>query len=241
MDETGHSGDTSYVGMAGLVAPSSRWVVFENDWKVTMEKAGIEYFHMREFAHSTGQFKEWKGKEEQRRLLLSRLMQIIRGTDATPVGAIVSMADYRTLTELQRGQILDPYYLCFQTCAWGAVVMAIFEPPEEEVVMIFGQHNEFQGRAAELWKVMRENINHGERMGSYAFSNAREVVPLQAADIVAYELFQEFDNRLKRPHLKRRWPFKQFLSMRPVPLFRYFDRKELLQVVEEFPLSESPI
>ena len=36
MDETGHSGDTSYVGMAGLVAPSSRWVVFENDWKVDL-------------------------------------------------------------------------------------------------------------------------------------------------------------------------------------------------------------
>lgn len=57
MDETGHSDDPNldYVGMAGFVAPSGSWEVFDAGWKDLMHNAGLrEPFHMKDFAHSRG-------------------------------------------------------------------------------------------------------------------------------------------------------------------------------------------
>src|SRR5437588_12986997 len=63
MDETGHPDDPNleYVGMAGFVASAGAWEVFEDAWHDLMRNAHLsEPFHMKEYAHSEGQFKPWK-------------------------------------------------------------------------------------------------------------------------------------------------------------------------------------
>ena len=80
MDETGHSDDPAveYVGMAGFVAPRGVWEVFEVGWGDLLRNAGLpEPFHMREFAHSLGQFQQWKGKEGLRRAFFGSAMKLI--------------------------------------------------------------------------------------------------------------------------------------------------------------------
>src|SRR5205085_2281695 len=67
MDETGHPDDPNleYVGMAGFVAPFGAWEVFEAGWDDLMRNAGLKKpFHMKEFAHSEGQFEPWKERED---------------------------------------------------------------------------------------------------------------------------------------------------------------------------------
>jgi len=231
MDESGHSDDTDFVGMAGLVAPSVRWETFEREWGHTPKEAGISSFHMREFAHSVGEFRKWKENEPKRKELLAKLMAVVSRTNAVAIGAIVSRADFRTLKPDRQLKFLDPYYACFQTCAWGAARLASFGPPDEKVAMVFGDHSEFKGRAERLWRAMKRYLDLGAKMESYTFSDARRVVPLQAADIVAYELRQHFDNRLNRPDLKPRWAFTQILKGHP--LFLYFDRALLLWALRE--------
>ena len=133
-DETGHADDPilHFVGMAGFVAPSAAWINFESEWQDTLRKAGLkEAFHMKDFAHSAGQFAEWKGQEEKRQLLFGRLIEIIRETNAKPIGAAVSLRDYKTLTEAQRSQFRNPYYLVSQICTRGAADRAVFELPGE--------------------------------------------------------------------------------------------------------------
>src|SRR5947209_15066513 len=93
MDETGHSGDTAYVGMAGLVAPAAARKRFTRDWNAVLNRAGIKFFHMREFAHSRGQFKSWKNKSTDRDALYGKLFAIIKDTKPIMFGAIVSIAD----------------------------------------------------------------------------------------------------------------------------------------------------
>src|SRR5258705_7605564 len=93
-DESGHSQDPAcnIAGMAGFVAPVGVWEVFEQEWMSTLRNAGLsEAFHMRDFAHSTGQFNDWKGKEAARRLLFGRLIEVVRNTRAEPIGLAVSL------------------------------------------------------------------------------------------------------------------------------------------------------
>ncbi len=225
-DETGHADDPvlNFTGMAGFVAPYGKWLNFEDQWRDTLKNAGLsEPFHMKEFAHSTGQFKSWKGREDKRRLLLGRLIEIIRETNATPIGAAVHLHAFKTLTATQQSEFRVPYYLCFQTCTRGAAIEAVFEDFSERVAMVYAFNEEYgtanaQNGAEALWHAIKKYVtldcDMGSRMGSYASSTPGEMLPLQAADLFAYELCHEFENRIKRPADKMRCgTFAKFVSV----------------------------
>ena len=91
---------------------------------------------------------------------------------------------------------------------------AFLERPEEEVSMVWAFQSEFGRRAEKLWHAMKDaNIpNTSERMGSYNSSTPSEMCPLQAADVFAYELLKEFDNRLKRPQDKMRYGLRRIVT-----------------------------
>jgi hypothetical protein len=143
------------------------------------------------------------------------------------------------LTAGQQSSFLDPYYIAFQTCTRGAAIEAIFEEPGETVAMVYAYHNEYGtnagGRAEKLWHAIKKHYDHGNRMGSYASSTPRDLAPLQAADLFAYELSHEFENRVKRPGDDMRWGLRQIVGMYriPIPQIILFDRKELLRRIKE--------
>lgn len=246
-DETGHADDPflNFAGMAGFVASYGKWLNFEDQWNDALKNAGLsEPFHMKEFAHSAGQFKPWKGREDKRRLLFGRLMEIIRETAATPIGAAVSLRDFETLTPTQRSDFRDPYYICFQACTRGAAIEAVFEDPSEKVAMVYAFNQEYgtanaQNGAEALWHAMKKYVtldcDMGSRMGSYTSRTPGAKAPLQAADLFAYELCHEFENRVKRPNDKMRWGLRQILRMCAIGKSQIilFDRKELLRRIPE--------
>jgi hypothetical protein len=254
MDETGHSEDPAleYVGMAGFLAPYGVWEVFEERWLNAMSNAGFtEPFHMKEFAHSTGQFSRWRDSNYrvERELFLGRLIEIILETKAMPIGAIVSIYDFRTLTPRQQRKYMnDPYYTAFQVCTGFSSVKAMFaEPdePEEKAAMVYGYQDEFGtagGRAEKLWHIMKRVSKFRDRMGSYASASPKDICQLQAADIFAYELGREFENQIKRPENSMRWPLRQILKMveRPLPTIFFYDRTKLLHQIGELSAAELP-
>ena len=175
--------------------------------------------------------------KRRRRIFFGRLLEIIKETKADPVGAIVSINDFKSLTPSQQSSFLDPYYLAFQKCTRGAAANAVLEASEERVDMVFAFQSEFGARAQALWQAMKaSNIAHiSARMGSYVSSTPNETCQLQAADLFAYELLKEFENRVKRPQDRMRFGLRQIIKMEKVPLPRIIllDRKELLRTIKE--------
>ncbi|HEY2546580.1 MAG TPA: hypothetical protein VGI46_10985, partial [Candidatus Acidoferrum sp.] len=101
MDETGHSEDPTlhFAGMAGFVAPLERWREFERFWQPTLDSYGLKKpFHMKDFAHSVQEFKDWKNDEGRRKELFGKLIEIIKKTEAKPIGVVVSIEAYNSLT-----------------------------------------------------------------------------------------------------------------------------------------------
>jgi hypothetical protein len=115
-DETGHSKDPNkeVVGIGALLASSEKWLTFDTDWKrVLHENHGTEPFHMMEFSAFKGQFSSgWD--EPKRQKLLGELMSVIEAADAVPIGAVVFIKDFNSLSEAQQNQLLDPYFVAFQ-------------------------------------------------------------------------------------------------------------------------------
>ena len=251
LDESGHSKnpETRFVGMAGFVAPLEKWEAFVVSWRKTLDAFSLkDAFHMKDFAHSTGQFAVgWKAEKQKREDLFGKLIDTIKATGGTPVGAIVSLEGYESLTECQRSAFKGPYYIAFQICTRGAAIAAHFLPIEERVDMVYAYNEEFgaikpaemysvdhAGNAEQLWHAIKDHTDFGQRMGKYASGTPAELVQVQAADVVAYELAKEFENRINRPNDEMRYGLRQILRMVPIfPKFQLLDRLELLRIVKE--------
>jgi hypothetical protein len=76
--------------------------------------------------------------------------------------------------------------------------------------MCFSRQDEFAGRAAQLWAVL-ESSGRYPRLGRLEMDDMRGRPPLQAADLVAYELLK-FDPQ--RPDASR-VPFRRLLDIDP--------------------------
>jgi hypothetical protein len=212
LDETGHSKDElqKFVGMAGLIAPEAYWTYLEGEWKGILRFFNIPYFHMKEFAHSEGVFKGWKGDEPRRRDLYGVLLKTITLAEARPIGSIVPMDIFRKLTKEQQGFFTDPYYLCFQGCITYLEEYLKVVSREETIALIMSEQMEFKNFAQELFDFIRREFEFAQRIDSPVFRDMRRIVPLQAADIVAFELYMEYERRLyaptKRPNPRYAYP-----------------------------------
>lgn len=213
MDETGHSRDArqKFVGVAGLVAPAEMWETFERKWEETLRLYKLPYFHMKDFASSRKQFEGWS--ELKRRKLYGKLMRIIATTHPFPVGAIVALDDFRSFSPEDRELMGDPYHFCLMGCVYQPAWRTKYASPDVRVAVVFSEQSEFKGLAGLLLDDFKQNHAQGWRFDPPVFRDMKSVVPLQAADIVAYELYKEFERRLYRPEEKQRYGYLELMKV----------------------------
>jgi hypothetical protein len=254
-DESGHNEEPNlhYVGMAGFVAPLKSWLSLENKWDSAMKDAGFSApFHMKEFAHCKGQFSCWESKEAphppdpqfepERRKLLGQLVQIIIEAEPIPIGAIVSIDAFDSLTENQRDAFKSPYHIAFQTSTRGALGEGLPIYPSdniEKVATVYSHNQEFgtnNGDVENMWRAMKNIPMFGPFMQSYTSSTPEDMIPLQVADLFSYELCHEMETIIKAPQRDMRWALKTILQAL-IPkngiMIRLFDRSELLRTLAE--------
>src|SRR6266481_1114321 len=246
-DETGHAKDPakSHLGLAGILANSNAWEQFDQSWKYICREEGVcEPFHMTDFAAFQGQFADnhWKN-EDKRRKLIGRYLDAIESAGGIPVGAIIDIPAFNSLTQDQRSRLggdkMEPYYVAFQWVTRElAFASALTDWPPEKVSMVYAKLKKFTGVAEELWIGMKEQTYLGNFMSSYARGEPADYTPLQAADLWAYELGHHF-HRIIPEHRKWRYPFTRFVQMgmnasQGHKFFEYFDRARLLGCLGEF-------
>ena len=100
LDDSGSPDEGICLGVAGFVSTKYKWADFEKEWYSVLSAYGIGYFHMREYAHSVGQFKDWKGKDGKRRTFLKKLISCLNGRVHKSFASAVLLKDYREVDEL---------------------------------------------------------------------------------------------------------------------------------------------
>jgi hypothetical protein len=61
--------------------------------------------------------------------------------------------------------------------------------------------------------LVRQKHPYGQCLESPVFRDMKKIVPLQGADIVAYELFKECERRSYRPNDDPRWAWSELLKI----------------------------
>jgi hypothetical protein len=177
----------------GVVAERDKWTRFDRRWLRILEDEGVRGLHMREFAHSTGQYKAWKGDEPRRAAFLQALIGEIKRSINTGFVSGLVLPDYRTLDKQYRltEAVGGPY-----SFAQAGTMARAFDwlwkrkHPGDGIGFFIekgdaGQNAliPFMQREWDIEPLIVPRVNtHGE-----------EITPFQVADFIAYEHRYAYD------------------------------------------------
>lgn len=109
------------------------------------------------------------------------------------------------------------------------------DPPNVKLTIVFSEQAEFKGIAKEVFHVYKTEHDSDNRLNTPDFEDMKTVVPLQAADIVAYEFYKEVERRQYRPEGKPRYGYEQLVKMalrvNQTNIFRFNQKADLLYFV----------
>jgi hypothetical protein len=213
-DESGHSADTDFVTMGGLVAPEEEWSALIPKWKELLSKHKLSEWHSHDYAHSVNEYKRWNGNDEGRQNLYGDFMGAIIEMEGVPLGATVSVAHWRRMSDAARRSLVDPYYLTLQLCLHRSSDYRSGMFWQEKMRLVFDDNREFKGRIPAIYRMLRNNIPFGDQLLERpTFVSATAAPQMQVADLIAYEVRQFHHNHLKRPCAAPRWGYVRLVEM----------------------------
>lgn len=188
VDESGTHPGSDTIALGGYVSNEAGWQAFERDWRWALAQFGLSRFHMVEFAHFRGEFAGWE--EERRQACFDLLAKIIKANTLGSVATSFSRADYEATFSVEADRhVGGPYGLAatMTFMALGDVFNKIGAYGSIAYIYEAGAIG-----AGQVLKTFQENLadagqKHALRLNSLDFKSKADFVPLQAADILAYE------------------------------------------------------
>ena len=215
-DESGTHDGSPAVVFAGFLSTPGGWQRLERDWRRALNDFGLPFFRMSSFANMTGDYKGWP--EELRRERLQRLLDTISEHVVGSVGCVVPTDLYEkcfSAAGIARRVSGGPYGLAASETmvATATLVRQLPGNPQVAYVLESGAVGRHQAT-----RVFTANLNDPEskehfRLLSLSFQTKRDSVSLQAADMLAYELYREWPRSRLTPHAPKRYPLTQFAKL----------------------------
>jgi hypothetical protein len=192
MDESGTHGDSPVVTVGAYIGQPNVWRDWTKDWKrqlhkVPVSKKPIEVFHAVDCANRDGEFEGWT--REERTAFVIELLPIFPRHSI--VGCAIgihmksfeeAMSDHSDLREM----FGTPYTACFQ---W--VIQTILNTLDayrsDHRIAFFHECNDYTDEARKAFEWVQTNRPSGNKGITLAFGSKADYVPLQAADVLAYE------------------------------------------------------
>lgn len=215
VDESGHSSDSRIVAMGGIMGNHLHMERFADRWRNVLGRHRATAFHMSELEGFLGQYAEWT--VPQREALLADVFACWEDLFILPFGAAVIVEQYRRLPLIAQEAFIDPWFMCFQMCVSEAARAQIWHrddpSPKEKLAFFHDRQLEYQGRAVKAFRYLQDFGTHGHRLGSLTSASMTDVIQLQAADLVAYEIRKLIENAIYHPEIPTRWPMRKLQEM----------------------------
>lgn len=200
-DKRGRQAPT--VAVAGYLGTASQWYEFDRLWRKRLKQDKLAYFHMSSFMANGDIFGKCATWSEERKLgLLKDLISIIANNVAYGIGMIVHRADYKQFLsdEPHMPVVLgQPYAFCSFRCFESGADWLKKAGSNDKINYIFELGDQYyeQIHTTHAFICRHEPLNQVFRLGSLTFAPGNNT-PLQAADMLAWELNREFYRQLYR-------------------------------------------
>lgn len=230
LDESGTHASSDYAVVAGFVSNVSQWEAFSEKWQQALTDFHLDYFHMTDFENRRGQFDNWSTTAKKD--LLNRLLPIIDEHTFSSIGCIVRRESFDTL--------LSPFVKQLCGDAYGVAALACWRHLGEMLKGVDGWMDCTMERGArgcgalqlihaEDSKFPEWHYNH--RILGLSFRDKRVFLPLQAADILAYELWKQSARQFGQETRPPRYPLKVIGQKKHQ--WHYFQEKHLRELNED--------
>lgn len=200
-DESGTNPESRVMGVAGFISDVLNWDRFSEEWEEALIDFGLKdspgYFHMTDFESPFATpYKDWP--KDVRHERLEKLLEIIAKYEFSSVGCLIPKDSFES--------IVEPFSKALCGGPYGLAAMDCFHRLESTLIDVDGRIEYwFEDGATgkgELLTVYNRQKAYGRRnqsnlrMVSLAFQDKRLKPPLQAADILIYELVKEFPRQM---------------------------------------------
>lgn len=222
MDESGVHDGSPVLTVAAYVARPAQWRDWTKKWNVA--KRPIKVVHAADAANRTGEFSDWT--EGQVAALAVRLLSIIAEADFPGIVIGIHMDEFRkalTGRDDLRKIFGSPYAACFQWVVQAIMNMQAEHGSNERIAFIH-ERNDYQQEAREGFKWIQQYGNPQRSRISLEFGDKATHVPLQAADILAYE----GNKRIRDPERRERRPW---IALKEAVLAAHYGQKNMANLI----------
>jgi hypothetical protein len=182
-DASGHPNNTDSLVVAGLVSPVQQWIKFDKSWQRVLDEYGVSSLHMKDFAHSRGEFASWKNDDLKRSSFLKSLIAVLKRSASYSFASGVDMPAYKTQRVVDVDSRLSPYAIGGLTVINNALLWSeSLSIPRTDLGFVFEDGDKGKGNLLDLAS-MKFKI-------SPSFEPKDRHMAFQAADLLAYEVFQ---------------------------------------------------
>jgi hypothetical protein len=192
VDESGTHADAEVITVAAYAGRPKIWRGWTDQWR--KKKRPIEIYHAVDSANLRGEFDGWT--KERRDELAAKLLPII--ANAKIAGAVIGLH----LSEFQKAvgdrkeipeALGTPYTTCFHWLVQSLLELLKHNKKTESLKFVH-ENNDFEGDARRAFDWIKENANPYDVPMRLTFGGKKDQMPLQAADILAYEANKRFRN-----------------------------------------------
>jgi nitrogen regulatory protein PII-like uncharacterized protein len=238
-DDSGTHRESEIAVAACFVSDVRSWANFESEWVSVLDEAGIRHcgFHMAEFVAHKPPFDQWN--KEQYQEIIESLINVINKNVHAGLATAVVKADYDSFVigKLREKLGTNHYTFAVQSCLAYIEEWRNRTGLRQLIRYVFDfEHGKAKHEIANLFNdiiARKLAFNFGIEPEGFSFERREQIIPLQAADILAWEAY-----RYMRDH--------QFTGKDPRQSFRriidgvcggicarYFDKSSLPKLVAD--------
>lgn len=188
-DESGTHDNADAVVVAGYLASAEKWEEFVCKWADMLSEADLTHWHQVNFAQRVKEYTGWT--EEKRVKFMQRAAGMIKNTVIAGVSCGVNAAAFK---ELAPRLPFRPYAFCAMGCFKHLEGWAFEKSHRDPIDCIFEAGTRGRGEISEMVKELMSDEDGDRlsfRIGSIRFEKKKQFLPLQTADILAYECYKE--------------------------------------------------
>jgi hypothetical protein len=187
-DDSGTHDRSDVIVMGGIIAPEESWLALEPPWQAELDRLGITAMHMSHCEARRGEFQDME--RDQRDAIIAFFSNLICATKGRMLASAVSRRVWNSVAaQTKLGEVFaEPIDFLFNTCMRRALESRrTSNDGPEEVVVTFDTRDQ----NLRFWEDLAAGYEKRwpSRLVGYSFGQMAKVLPLQAADMIAYESF----------------------------------------------------
>lgn len=221
LDESGTHDGSPVITVAGYVARRHGWNRFTQKWRRTLSP--IKVFHSSECNGFHGEWKGWT--KEDRDEKVKQLLPLLPSIEG--VGLAIGIVQ----RDLEEALTARPHLLAYwpssyeACCQWwiSTMLQRMQERGNRDRLAIVHEENQYGTEARSAYNYVREHHDPYGQLASFSFGQKQDCVPLQAADILAYEIHKRLQNIEGNP----RKSFDVLMKEEFEPEIRFYDKQNL--------------